>query len=196
MPNRSRKIFPFITALLLGSGALSGIAQAADFAMIVKSGTLKLWDDDQRLDQADRHFDDDSRRTLAVAWEIRNAREVALGMEYMTFKHEFSPPGDGHTKTQLWLFNAKKYFSPNRVVHPFAGIGLGWGHARYDDGVGNVDRDVNVALQATAGVEFRIGDNFGFYTEVKGVASGTDGEDENEFDFSGTGLLAGISMIF
>lgn len=96
-----------IVALLAAGMFLTGIqaggARAADFAMIVKSGTVKLWDDEQRLDLQERRFDNHSRRTLAVAWEIRNAREVA---------------------------------------------------------------------------------------------SGTDGEEENEFDFSGTGFMAGISLIF
>jgi opacity protein-like surface antigen len=191
-----RKISLYLTVILGGLAVAATAARAADFAVIVKSGTVQLWDDDQRLDLVDRHFDDNSRRTLAVAWEVRNAKEVALGMEYMTFRHDFSPPVNGHTKTQVWMFNAKKYFSPNRVLHPFIGIGLGWGHVKYDDGQGNVDRDVNVALQATGGVEFRIGENFGLYTEVKGLASNTDGEEANQFDFSGTGFMAGISLIF
>jgi|GEM_PF-2086961 len=189
-----------LTLLLLVLGCLTtfsaGLAQAADFAMIIKSGTVELWDNDQRLDMEERHFDNHSQRTLAVAWEIRTAKELALGMEYFTFRHGFSPPNTGHTKTQIAQFTVKKYFSPNQILHPYAGIGLGWGHAKYDDGQGNIDRDINFAMQASAGIEFRIGENFGLYTEVKGLASGTDGEDENEFDFSGTGFLAGISMIF
>jgi hypothetical protein len=174
----------------------AGQAAAADFAMIMKSGTVKLWDEDQRLDLADRRFDGHSQRTLALAWEIRNAKEVAMGMEYLTYRHDLSDTVSGGAKTQVVLFNIKKYFSPNLVLHPYAGFGLGWGHARFDDGQGNIDRDFNLALQASGGVEFRIGNNFGIYTELKGLASGTDGEDENEFDFSGTGLMAGISLIF
>lgn len=196
MRKTCRKIVLFLAAVMIGSGVAASAVRAADFAMIVKSGTVQLWDDDQWLNAAERHFDDNSRRTLALAWEVRNAKEVALGMEYMTFRHDFSSSAKASTKTQAWMFNAKKYFSPNRVLHPFVGIGLGWGHAKYDDGQGDVDRDVNVALQATTGVEFRIGENFGFYTEVKGLASGTDGEEENQFDFSGTGFMAGISLIF
>lgn len=191
-----RRIILHLLAVLIGLAMAAHSSLAADFAMIVKSGTVQLWDEEQRLDLAERRFDNNSHRTLAVAWEVRNAKEVALGMEYLTYRHDFSPPVNGHTKTQAWMFNAKKYFSPNQLLHPYAGIGLGWGHAKYDDGRGNIDRDVNVAMQATAGVEFRIGDNFGFYTELKGLASGTDGEEENEFDFSGSGFLAGISLIF
>jgi len=191
-----RRVIPLLIAIPIGFAMNTTNALAADFAMIVKSGTVQLWDDEQHLDLADRHFDSNSHRTLAVAWEVRNAKEVALGMEYLTYRHDFSPPVNGHTKTQVWMFNAKKYFSPNRVLHPYAGIGLGWGHAKYDDGRGNVDRNVNVALQATAGVEFRIGKNFGIYTELKGLASGADSAEGKEFDFSGTGFLAGISLIF
>ena len=191
-----REIFPLVIAVLLFSVLTAGVARAADFAVIVKSGTVQLWDNEQRLNGAERNFDNNSRRTLGVAWEIRNAKEVALGMEYLTFLHDFSPSSGGSTKSQIWMFNAKKYFSPNQVLHPYAGIGLGWGHAKYDDGKGEVDRDVNIALQATAGVEFRLGKNFGIYTELKGLASNTDGQADNEFDFSGTSYLAGVSMIF
>lgn len=191
-----RPLLPFLAVLLTVAALPAGPAHAANFAVIVKSGTVQLWDDEQRLDGVERNFASHSQHTLAVAWEVRNAKEVALGMEYLTFNHDFSPAANGHTRTQAWLFTAKKYFSPDRVLHPYAGIGLGWGHAKYDDGQGNIDRNVNAALQVTAGMEFRIGENFGFYTELKGLASGTDGEDDNEFDFSGTGLLAGISLIF
>ena len=183
-------LLSFILGLSVGS------ARAGDFAIIVKSGTVKLWNDGQRLDLVERNFDNNSKHTLALAWEIRTSRDLALGMEYFTFRHGFTPPTTGYTKTQVVQFTVKKYFSPNRILHPYAGIGLGWGHAKYDDGVGNIDRDVNLAIQVDTGVEFRIGDNFGIYTEVKGLASGTDGEEENEFDFSGICYLAGISMIF
>lgn len=185
-----------MAGLLLGAGVTANSARAADFAVIVKSGTVQLWDQEQRLDGGERNFDSNSRRTLAVAWEVRNAKEVAMGMEYMTYIHDFNPSSNGYAKSQLWMFTAKKYFSPSQVLHPFAGIGLGWGQAKYDDGQGNVDRDINIALQATAGMEFRLGKNFGFYTEVKGLASGADSEEDKEFDFSGTGFMAGISMIF
>ena len=196
MPKRCRVTIPLLALFLLGSGLPCGIAQAADFAVIVKSGTIQLWDREQQLDGANRDFASNSHSTLALAWEIRNAKEVALGMEYLTYNHDFTPSSNGYTKSQLWMFTAKKYFSPNQVLHPFAGIGLGWGQAKYDDGQGNVDRDINIALQAAAGMEFRLGKNLGFYTEIKGVASGTDGKDGKEFDFSGTGFLAGISLIF
>jgi len=187
-------LFPLLLGCLLSLS--SGLARAGDFAVILKSGTVQLWDNDQSHDTVKRSFDSNSQRTLAVAWEIRTAKDIALGMEYFTFRHGFTPSATGRTITQVVGFTVKKYFSPNRFLHPYAGFGLGLGHAKYDDGDGNVDRDINLAIQASTGIEFRIGDNFGIYTEVKGLASGTEGEEDNEFDFSGTCYLAGISMIF
>ncbi|MFN2369075.1 MAG: hypothetical protein ABR605_09040, partial [Desulfurivibrionaceae bacterium] len=64
-------------------------AVAADFVIILKSGAAFLSDDDQRLDGETRDFDDSSNKTLGLAWEIRNSRNVGLGMEYLTFEHDF-----------------------------------------------------------------------------------------------------------
>ncbi|MFN2366693.1 MAG: hypothetical protein ABR523_09570, partial [Desulfurivibrionaceae bacterium] len=116
-------------------------AVAADFVIILKSGAAFLSDDDQRLDGETRDFDDSSNKTLGLAWEIRNSRNVGLGMEYLTFEHDFiSPSSEGYTKTQLYLFSARKYFAMDSMVHPFVGIGLGWGYSKFHR-VNDIDRD-------------------------------------------------------
>jgi opacity protein-like surface antigen len=180
-----------------------GKAAAADFVLILKSGAVMLSDDTQRLDNETRTFDDASNRTLAVAWEIRNSRDVGLGMEYMTFEHDFnSPSADyGYTRTQMYLFSARKYFAAKTMIHPFVGIGLGWGYTQFNrindiDQEWDTDREWNTALQISTGVEFQFAEEFGIYIEAKGLASGSDSERENEFDFSGSGLMAGVSFIF
>jgi len=171
-------------------------AYAAEFAIILKSGATFLSDDTQRLDGEVRNFDDTSEKTLGLAWEIRNSRNVGMGMEYMSFEHNFdSPSSDGYARTQLYLFSAKKYFAAESMVHPFLGVGLGWGYSKFLR-TGDIDRDWNTALQISTGIEIRPADEFGIYIEAKGLASNTDGERENEFDFSGGGLLAGVSFIF
>ena len=173
-----------------------GNATAADFVLILKSGTVKLTDDTQKLDDEVRTFDESSAKTLAIGWEVRNARNVGLGVEYITFEHDFtSLSSDGYTKTQLYLFNARKYFSVGKIVRPFGGIGLGWGYTKFGRD-GDVDRDLNYVLQIAAGVELQLAEEFGIFIEGKGLASGTDGERENEFDFSGPSLMAGVSVIF
>lgn len=192
--NKKTLGLPGLTLALLLT--MAGSAAAHDFAIILKSGSIRLADDNQRLDGTTREFDDNSKRTLALAWEIRNSHRVGLGMEYITFEHEFTPANDGYTKSRIYLFSARKYFKPTKAVLPFAGIGLGWGFAKYDDGVGKVDRDWNPTLQISAGVEFQVAEEFGIYLEAKGLASNTDGERENEFDFTSSGLMAGVSLIF
>jgi len=173
-----------------------GNATAADFVLILKSGTVKLTDDTQKLDDEVRTFDESSAKTLAIGWEVRNARNVGLGVEYITFEHDFtSLSSDGYTKTQLDLVNARKYFSVGKIVRPVGGIGLGWGYTKFGRD-GDVDRDLNYVLQIAAGVELQLAEEFGIFIEGKGLASGTDGERENEFDFSGPSLMAGVSVIF
>ena len=171
-------------------------ASAGDFVLMLKSGCMRLSDETQFHDGATRTFSDKSDRTLGIGWEVRSENNVGLGMEVFTFEHEFTPSATGYTKSDIYLFSVRKYFKPTKVFHPFAGIGLGYGFAKYDDGVGNVDRDWNMALQVTGGFELQFADDFGFFVEAKGLASGTDGERANEFDFSSAGLMAGISFIF
>ena len=171
-------------------------ASAADFVLMLKSGAAFLSDDTQRLDGEVRNFDDTSKKTLALAWEIRNSKNVGLGMEYMTFEHDFnSPSSDGYTRTQLYLFSARKYFAMESMVHPFLGIGLGWGYSKFNR-IGDTDRDWNTALQISTGLEIQFAEEFGIFLEAKGIASGTEGERDNEFDFTGADLLAGVSFIF
>ncbi|MEN8135218.1 MAG: hypothetical protein ABFS18_06740 [Thermodesulfobacteriota bacterium] len=173
-----------------------GNATAADFVMILKSGTVQLADDTQKLDLETRDFDKSSAKTLAIAWEVRNSRDVGMGMEYITFEHDFtSPSSDGYAKTQLYLFSARKYFNMGSMVHPFGGVGLGWGYSKFGRD-GDVDRDLNYVLQINAGLEIQLAEEFGIFIEGKALASGTDGERENEFDFSGPSLMAGVSLIF
>ena len=190
------KLLLFAGLFLLMTLLFAGNTTAGDFVMILKSGTVELIDETQRLDGETRTFDEYSARTLAVGWEIRNSRNVGLGMEYITFEHDFtSPSSDGYTKTQLYLFSARKYFNMTKTIHPFGGIGLGWGYTKFNR-VSDVDRDLNYVLQISAGLEIQFAEEFGIFIEGKGLASGTDGERENEFDFSGPSLTAGVSFIF
>lgn len=171
-------------------------AVAGNFVMILKSGVARVADETQNLDGETRTFDEDSKKTLDVAWEIRNSRNVGLGMEYITYEHDFtSPSSDGYTKTQLYLFSARKYFAADSMIHPFGGIGLGLAYTKFSHDY-DVDRDLNYVLQISAGVEIQFAEEFGIIIEAKGLASGTDGERENEFDFSGPSLMAGVSFIF
>ncbi len=196
MYSKHYKIKVILTLLLSCILITAQNAAAADFAVILKSGVAKLSDDTQFLDGQVRTFDDESNKTLGIAWEIRNSRNVGMGMEYITFEHDFiSPSSTGYAKTELYLFSARKYFAPESMVHPFCGIGLGWGYTKFSH-IADTDRNWDYALQISAGLELQLAEEFGIYIEAKGLASGTDGERENEFDYSGSGLMAGVSFIF
>jgi len=188
----------FFSGLILIFGLLiTNTAAAGDFVLMIKSGRMELADETQTIDVLPRTFSDKSDRTFGLGWEIRNINNVGLGMEYVTYEHEFTPATiDGYAKTQLLMFSARKYFAPSKMFLPFLGIGLGYGLTKYDDGIGDADHDLNYALQVTGGFELQFAEDFGIFLEAKGVASGTDGERDNEFDFSSTGLMAGISFIF
>ena len=169
---------------------------AGNFVMMLKSGVARVADDTQDLDGEIRTFDEDSKKTLAVAWEVRNSRNVGFGMEYITFEHDFTAPiNSGYTKTQLYMFSARKYFAADSMIHPFGGIGLGWGYTKFNRGV-DIDRDWNPVLQIVGGLEIQFAKELGIFIEVKSLMSGTDGERENEFDFSGPSLMTGVSFIF
>ena len=194
--NRWQKLSaPLLALALLFSLLIPATAAAGDFVLMIKSGAMQLSDETQDLDGGIRTFSDKSDRTLSLAWEIRNAKNVGLGMEYITYEHDFTPLANSYTRTQVYLFSARKYFTPSKVFHPFAGIGLGYGFSRYNNGI-DVDEDWNLALQLTGGFELQFSDDFGIFLEAKGLASGTDGERANDFDFSSTGLMAGVSFIF
>ena len=173
-------------------------ATASEFAILLKSGIARVADETQNLDSNIRTFDEDSNKTLSVTWEIRNERNVGFGMEYMTYEHDFTSPNpaeDGYTKTQLYMFSAHKYFALSKMIRPYTGIGLGWGYTKFNRSV-DADRDWNPVLQVSGGLEIKLADEFGLYAEVKQLISGTDGERENEFDFSGPAFMTGVSFIF
>jgi opacity protein-like surface antigen len=190
-----KKLMMFAGLALAFSLLTSTTATAADFVLMLKSGAIKLADETQLLDGSTRTFSDKSDRTLSLGWEVRSENNVGLGMEYITYEHDFTPLANGYTRTQVYLFSARKYFIPSKVFHPFVGIGLGYGFSRYNNGV-DIDEDWNLALQLTGGFELQFADEFAIFLEAKGLASGTDGERANEFDFSSTGLMAGVSFIF
>lgn len=188
---RSFSLMSLLVILSLGTApAMAG------GAMIMKTGNVQLWDDTQLLGGQQRTFDSSSWRTFALAWEHRNKLGMGLGIEYITYRHDYTPStaGDGQAKTQILLFSARKYFTASDIVHPFVGMGMGIGHTSITGGP-NLSPDVNFEVQANTGIEFRF-DNVGFYMEVKGLYNNSDGPSNNRYDPSATGVFGGMSFIF
>jgi hypothetical protein len=183
------------TGLIAGLLTLASAPALAGGAMIMKTGRVQLWDDSQNLDGQTRTFDSDSGRTFALAWEHRNRRGMGLGVEYITYRHDYTPSSvsNGQAKTQILLFSARKYFNASEVVHPFFGVGMGLGHTSITGS--SIDPDVNFEVQANTGVEMRF-DTIGFYIELKGLYNDTSGPSGNRYDPSGTAVFGGMSFIF
>lgn len=182
--------------LLLTMLGLGSVSAMAGNAITMKLGQVKLWDDTQLLGAQERVFDDSSGRTFGLAWEHRSRSGVGLGVEYITYRHDYTPStrNMGEAKTQMILFSARKYFIDSGVFHPFLGMGMGLGHTSVTGGP-NLSPEVDFQAQVNTGIEFRF-DNIGFLVEVKGLYNDSKGPSNNRYDPSGTGIFGGMSFIF
>lgn len=175
---------------------LPALAQAGG-AFLVKGGTMRLSDDRQTLDLANRELEENSNGTIAFNIEARKRNGIALGFEYINYRHDFtSPAGEsGEARTQTAQFLGKKYFIQGGPVHPYLGIGIGAGKTNVDyTGVGGpfTDQEFTLALQALLGLELRF-DNLSFLAEVKHMYHDIE-SGGNEYDPTATGLFVGMGF--
>lgn len=196
MPRHRSHRFPALLGLLL-IAAWPAFARA-ETAFTVKGGAVRLQDDTQYFGGALRGLDDTSHNTFALGWEHRRRHGVAFGMEYLSYRNEFtppSPPGTGLAKTQVLQFIVRKYFEQAPVVHPFVGFGIGTSQTTvtYDTPTLYSKYDWNPALQLNGGIEFRIDQNFAASIEVKGLFYDVD---SNHYNPSATGVFLGMSVVF
>lgn len=177
--------------------ALLPVLAQAGGAFLVKGGTMRLSDDRQTLDLANRELEENSNGTIAFNIEARKRNGVALGFEYINYRHDFtSPAGEsGEARTQTAQFLGKKYFIQGGPVHPYLGIGIGAGKTNVDyTGVGGpfTDQEFTLALQALLGLELRF-DNLSFLAEVKHMYHDIE-SGGNEYDPTATGLFVGMGF--
>jgi opacity protein-like surface antigen len=170
----------------------------AETSFTLKGGATKLWDNTQTVNGASRDFDDTSTSTFAIAWEHRRRNGAAFGMEYLSYRNDFTPPASpdtGVARTQVLQFVAHKYFDRAPVVHPFFGMGIGTSQTTvsYDTPSSYTKYDWSLALQLNGGVEFRIDPNFAFSAEIKGLFFDVD---SNHYNPSSTGLFLGATVLF
>jgi len=186
-------------AVLLLSAALVTLpgTAGADGAFFIKGGVLRLQDDGQVIDSQQRNLDDTSYSTLAFNWEVRKRGGVALGMEFLTYRNEFTPPAaqPGEAKTVALQFVGKKYFIDGGVFHPYVGGGIGGGRTNVTYSSGGTefsDEEYTLALQVLLGIEFRF-DNLSFVLEGKHLYHDIEGGG-NEYDPTATGIFAGMGL--
>lgn len=188
----------FAPALLLSAVLviLPGTA-AAGGALFIKGGAMRLQDDGQMIDAAQRNLDETSYSTLAFSWEVRKNNGVALGMEFLTYRNEFTPPAaqPGEAKTIALQFVGKKYFIDGGVFHPYVGGGFGVGRTNVSHNSGGAsfsDEEFTLAIQVLLGFELRF-DNLSFVLEGKHLYHDIEGGG-NEYNPTATGVFAGMGI--
>lgn len=168
----------------------------ADGALLIKGGVVRLDDTSQYIDGQVIHIDEDSPTTFAINLEHRVRSGMAFGVEYLTQRREFTPPtlpSPGKVETQILQFLAKKYFIDHGMVHPYLGIGAGFGYTSYEYWTGPVrqsDGDGSLALQGLAGIELRI-DNLSAVAEIKHYWHD---KGSNAYNPGSTGLFFGLGF--
>lgn len=181
-------------ALLLSAALvmLPGTA-AAGGAFFIKGGAMRLQDDTQMIDLQQRSLDDTSYSTLAFSWEVRKRNGVALGMEFLTYRNEFTPPAaqPGEAKAIALQFVGKKYFIDSGVFHPYVGGGIGASRTNVSYGSYS-DEEFALALQVLLGFELRF-DNLSFVLEGKHLYHDIEGGG-NEYNPTATGVFAGMGI--
>lgn len=187
---RFRFLVPGLLALL------PTVAQAGG-AFLMKGGVMRLSDNTQYVDFESRNLDDTSNRTLAVNVEGRARNGMAFGAEYLTYRNEFTSATaqSGEAKTQTMQFLAKKYFIDGGPVHPYVGVGVGFGRTNFNyisSGISYSDNDITLAIQALLGLELRF-DNLSFLAEVKHLYHDV-ASSGNEYDPTATGLFVGMGF--
>lgn len=175
---------------------LPAMAQAGG-AFLVKGGSMRLSDDRQMLNSANRDLEENSNGTIAFNIEARKSNGVALGFEYINYRNDFtSPAGEaGEARTQTAQFLGKKYFIDGGPVHPYIGIGMGAGKTNVNHtGAGPAfsDQEFTLALQALLGLELRF-DNLSFLAELKHMYHDIE-SGGNEYNPTATGLFIGMGF--
>jgi len=168
-------------------------AAAAGGAVLFKGGAMRLQDDNQVIDLQPRSLDDISHGTFAFSWEARKKSGVALGMEFLTYRNDFSPPAaqTGEAKTTVLQFVGKKYFIDGGAFHPYVGAGIGAGRTNVSYPSFS-DEEYTLAMQVVLGFELRF-DNLSFVLEGKHLYHDIEGGG-NEYNPTATGLFAGMGL--
>lgn len=192
----------FRIALLAAALVAPVSAQAAGDAFYLKGGSVQLSDDYQNINAQNRTFDSKSTDTYGLLFEHRTRRDIALGVEYLNYSHDFTPgglstppipPGKGTATTRTLQFVAKKYFGPD-VFKPFFGLGVGLARTTVDYGptVASNDEDFGIGMQAMAGLELRF-EGMGLMFEAKRLVHDIS-TSNSAYKPSAIGFFAGIGF--
>ena len=165
-----------------------------NFALIASTGAFKMANRNQTVVSAST-FDTTSKPVFGLEAELRNKAGFALGGEVFYYKNDLVATGTGAISQQqvvAIMANGKYYFRAADWFYPFAGAGVGFADALYSGGLQRTQG--GTAYQGLVGMEFRFG-SVGLQVQYKYLAS-TTGTTGKEVKVGGSGVLAGVSIIF
>jgi opacity protein-like surface antigen len=189
--------YPRIQQLLAVLFLALPLPSLADGAFLLKLGRMQLRDANQMLGFANRDFDASSYDTFAMLVEHRLRKSgIGLGFEYVIYRNDYTPPAapSGTAETRAMLFAARKYFAPGGNVHPYIGLGVGFGNTTVEHGglTPYSDEEFTTVFQGVAGVEFRA-ENFSMMLEVRHLYHDKE-QGIDEYDPSATGVFLGFGF--
>ena len=165
-----------------------------NFALIASTGAFKMANRNQTVVSAST-FDTTSKPVFGLEAELRNRTGFALGGEVFYYKNDLVATGTGAISQQqvvAIMANGKYYLHAADWFYPFAGAGVGFADALYGGGLKGTQG--GTAYQGLVGMEFRFG-SVGLQVQYKYLAA-TTGTTGKEVKVGGSGVLAGVSIIF
>ena len=166
-----------------------------NFALIAKGGAFKLANANQTVAGFASTYDTASKPAVGIEAEWRNRTGFALGGEVFYYKNDLVATGTGAISQQqvvAIMANGKYYLRAADWFYPFVGAGVGFADALYSGSLKGTQG--GTAYQGLAGMEFRFG-SVGLQVQYKYLAA-TTGTTGKEVKVGGSGVLAGVSIIF
>ncbi len=166
-----------------------------DFALIARAGTFNIANGNQVIAGFASTFDTASKSVFGVEAEWRKKSGIAVGGELFHYNNDLPSSGsipNAQQEVLAIMVNAKYYFRVANSFYPFVGAGVGQAHASYSGSFkGNA---TGLAYQGLAGMEFRF-NRIGVNVQYRYLDS-TTGDAGKEVKVGGSGVLAGVSIVF
>jgi opacity protein-like surface antigen len=138
-------------------------------------------------------YDTTSKPVFGLEAELRNKAGFAVGGEVFYYKNDLVAAGViSQQQVVAIMANGKYYFRAADWFYPFAGAGVGFADALYGGGLKGTQG--GTAYQGLVGMEFRFG-SVGLQVQYKYLAA-TTGKSGKDVKVGGSGVLAGVSIIF
>lgn len=166
-----------------------------DFALIAKAGNFRLAHDNQVVAGVPNTYDTTSKSVFGVEAEWGRSSGLTLGGEVFSYKNDMVSAGaipNAQQEVRAFMVNGKYYFRAASWLYPFVGAGIGIAKASYSGGL--TGNSTGTAYQGLAGMELRF-KPVGLYVEYKYLESKT-GHDSGTVKVGGSGILAGVSIVF